>query len=237
MHKCLAKQTFCRIIASIFGSICLLFLSGTMFDDIKAIQTEITPTSVTLTWTAPGNDGNTGTAWRYDIRYDTVLITEENWAAANQAAGEPNPQPADSTEEFTVEDLASNTLYYFAIKTVDQAGNWSELSNVDSARTLQFGLDIVIPENYELSQNYPNPFNTYTVINYYVPEPGQVRLSVYDILGRTISTIVDEELSAGGHTAKWDGFDDHGSPAATGVYFYHLRAENHNYSKKMLLLK
>ncbi len=237
MHICLDKKTIYRILSSICGAICFLLLSGTMFEDIRAIQTEITPTSVTLTWTAPGDNGNTGTAWRYDVRYDTILITEENWATANQATGEPNPQPADNSEEFTAEDLTANTLYYFAIKTVDWAGNWSGLSNVDSARTLSLGLDIDIPDNYELSQNYPNPFNAYTVINYYVPVPGPVKLFVYDILGRTVSTIVDEVLSVGDHTAKWDGLDGRGNPAATGVYFYHLRARDHNSSRKMLLLK
>ena len=237
MHICLDKKTLYRILSSILGIICFLLLSGTMFKDIRAIQAEITPTSITLTWTAPGDDGDTGTAWLYDVRYDTIQITEENWATATQATGEPNPQPADSSEEFTVEDLAPNTFYYFAIKTVDWAGNWSELSNVDSAQTLQLGLDIDIPDNYELSQNYPNPFNSYTVINYYVPVPGPVKLSVYDILGRMVSTIVDEELSVGDHVAKWDGLDGGGKPVATGIYFYHLKAGHQNHSRKMLLLK
>ncbi len=237
MHICLDKKALYRILSSILGIICFLLLSGTMFKGIKAVQTEITPTSVTLAWTAPGNDGNAGVAWRYDVRYDTILITEESWATAIQATGESSPQPANSSEEFTVEDLASNTLYYFAIKTVDLAGNWSGLSNVDSAQTLPLGTEVIVPDNYELSQNYPNPFNAYTVINYYVPVPGPVKLSVYDILGRTVSTIVDEELSIGDHTAKWDGLDGNGNPAATGVYFYHLRAGDQNTSRKMLLLK
>lgn len=233
----LKKKPAYRILSSVLGLICFLFLSGTMFDDIKAVPTVITPTSVTLTWTAPGNDGNTGTAYRYDIRYSTTEITGVTWATANQAAGEPNPQPADSTEEFTVEDLAPNTFYYFAIKTGDAAGNWSALSNVDSARTLPLGANVNVPDNYELSQNYPNPFNAYTVINFYVPVPGSVKLSIHDILGRTVSTIVNEELSVGDHTAKWDGLDGHGNSAATGIYFYHLQAGDHNTSRKMILLK
>ena len=206
-------------------------------EGIRALQSVITPTSVTLRWTAPGDNGNTGTAWRYDVRYDTEPITTLTWATASQATGEPIPGLAGSTEEFVVENLASNSLYYFAIKSADWAVNWSGLSNIDTARTLALGAEIVVPDSYELSQNYPNPFNSFTTINYYVPAPGPVKLSVYDILGRTVSTIVDEELATGDHIAKWNGRDDVGYPVATGLYFYRLRIGDNSTSRKMLLLK
>lgn len=231
------KRVIFKIISSLLGFICFLLLSGAMFDNISARQTEITPTSVTLTWTAPGNDGNSGTAWQYDVRYSTTLITEQNWTTASQAEGEPNPATAGSSQEFIVDDLAPNTHYYFAIKTIDWAGNLSGLSNVDTARTLSLVTNIDLPDNYELSPNYPNPFNAYTVINFYVPVPGPAKLSIYDILGRRVSTIVDELLSIGEHSAKWDGRDGQGNPVATGIYFYHLRAGDLNTSRKMLLLK
>ena len=237
MLNYLTIKTLIRIVLSIFIVICFLLFSGTLFENIRAIQTEITPVSITLIWTAPGDNGNTGTAWRYDVRYDTEEITEANWSYASQATGEPTPGPAGSSEEFTVEDLAPNTLYYFAIKTADLAGNWSALSNNDTASTLSLGSSIIVPDEYELEQNYPNPFNASTVISYYVPAPGPVKLSVYDILGRTVSTIVDDELSVGEHTARWDGLDGDGKTVATGVYFYHLRAGDYNTSRKMLLLK
>jgi len=91
--------------------------------------------SVTLTWTAPGDDGNVGTAGSYDIRYATVAVTEGNWATCVQVTGEPSPQPADSAESFTVANLNPSSTYYFAIKAADEVGNWSELSNVVSATT------------------------------------------------------------------------------------------------------
>lgn len=93
------------------------------------------PSSVTLNWTAPGDDDNTGTASVYDVRYSTVLIADGNWAAANQASGEPSPQVAGSSESFTVTGLSPNTTYYFGIKTGDEVPNWSALSNVISATT------------------------------------------------------------------------------------------------------
>ncbi len=91
--------------------------------------------SVTLTWTAPGDDGNVGTPSQYDMRYSTSSITDANWGAATEVTGEPSPQPAGSSENFTVENLEPNTTYYFAIKSADEVPNWSSLSNVVSATT------------------------------------------------------------------------------------------------------
>ncbi|HEX76816.1 MAG TPA: hypothetical protein G4O03_00120 [Dehalococcoidia bacterium] len=92
--------------------------------------------SITLTWTAPGDDADTGTASQYDIRYSTSTITDANWDAATQCAGEPSPQAAGSSESFTVTELSRGTTYYFAIKTADEVSNWSGLSNVASGTTL-----------------------------------------------------------------------------------------------------
>ncbi|MBU0982865.1 MAG: fibronectin type III domain-containing protein, partial [candidate division Zixibacteria bacterium] len=96
-----------------------------------------TETSIVLSWTAPGDDGNTGTASQYDIRYSGSAITDANWDAATQVSGEPTPQPAGSSESFTVTGLVENTTCYFAIKTADEVPNWSALSNVCSGTTHQ----------------------------------------------------------------------------------------------------
>ncbi|HUW82308.1 MAG TPA: Calx-beta domain-containing protein, partial [Phycisphaerae bacterium] len=89
--------------------------------------------SVELSWTAPGDDGSTGTAASYDIRYSTSTINEANWAGATQVSGEPAPQSAGSPEQFTVTGLTGDTTYYFAIKSSDEVPNESALSNVPSA--------------------------------------------------------------------------------------------------------
>ncbi|MBM3242075.1 T9SS type A sorting domain-containing protein [Candidatus Poribacteria bacterium] len=94
-----------------------------------------TANSITLTWTAPGDDGNVGQATTYDIRYSMAEITEENWDAATPCEGEPLPKPAGEPETFTVPDLSPCTTYYFALKTADEVPNWSELSNVPTGKT------------------------------------------------------------------------------------------------------
>ena len=96
----------------------------------------VTSTTVALIWTAPGDDGNSGTASQYDIRYSTSSISDGNWASATQVTGEPIPKSAGSAETFTVTGLQNGTTYYFAIKTADEVPNWSALSNVPQRATL-----------------------------------------------------------------------------------------------------
>ena len=92
-----------------------------------------TSATVPLTWTAVGDDASTGTATSYDMRYSTATITDANWAAATQAAGEPTPKAAGQAETFTVTGLTASTTYYFALKVGDEIPNWSALSTVQGA--------------------------------------------------------------------------------------------------------
>ncbi|UCD94839.1 MAG: hypothetical protein JSU69_01955, partial [Candidatus Zixiibacteriota bacterium] len=87
---------------------------------------------VLLTWTAPGDDGSSGQAYLYDARYSTSSITGSNWYGAIQVTGEPTPGYAGSSESFMVRGLPPGDSYYFAVKTRDEVGNWSEVSNVVS---------------------------------------------------------------------------------------------------------
>jgi hypothetical protein len=94
-----------------------------------------TDESVTLVWMAPGDNGNTGTAASYDIRYSTSAITAANFGSAAQIASPPAPEVAGTSQSTTVTGLSAYTLYYFAIKTASQGGLVSEVSNVPSIRT------------------------------------------------------------------------------------------------------
>jgi len=96
----------------------------------------VTDGSAILKWTAPGDDGDIGTAGEYDIRYSTSMITRANWDIATHCTEEPKPQPAGSEETFTVKHLSPLTTYYFALKTSDKAGKISDLSNVASGKTV-----------------------------------------------------------------------------------------------------
>ncbi|MBN1313917.1 MAG: hypothetical protein JXA42_00545, partial [Anaerolineales bacterium] len=85
--------------------------------------------TVELSWTAPGDDGSAGTASVYIVRYNTVLITENNWDTSTDAIDEPTPCPAGTVESMVVAGLTPGTTYHFAIKTQDEAPNTSSVSN------------------------------------------------------------------------------------------------------------
>jgi hypothetical protein len=86
--------------------------------------------------------------------------------------------------------------------------------------------------SYDLKQNYPNPFNPGTVIKYQTPKAGLVKIKVYDILGREIAVLVNNEKPAGEYSVTFDG-----GRFSSGVYFYTIQAGNYSTTKKMILLK
>ena len=90
--------------------------------------------SCSLSWTAPGNDGNVGTASSYDMRYSTSPINDFNWTSVTQATGEPVPTVASTTQSMNISGLSPTTTYYFAIKSSDGT-NVSALSNVPTGTT------------------------------------------------------------------------------------------------------
>ena len=105
-------------------------------DVINLATGDTTASSIDLTWTAPGDNGSTGTASQYDIRYSiSAITTETGWGDAAECTGEPAPLLAGTTQSFTATGLSPNTTYYFALKTADEVPNWSELSNSPSGTT------------------------------------------------------------------------------------------------------
>jgi len=96
-------------------------------------------TTIDLSWTSPGDNNNDGTASSYDIRYSTSLINESNWASATQAQDEPTPLLSGTTQTLTITGLNYSTKYYFAIKSSDEVGNESDISNVVNKTTNEAG--------------------------------------------------------------------------------------------------
>ena len=94
-----------------------------------------------------------------------------------------------------------------------------------------------IPTDYILSQNYPNPFNPVTSINYEIPTDQRVALSVYNILGQEVVSLVNKEQFAGKYTIRWDGTSNRFTNVSSGTYFYVLQTNNFKQVKKMVLLK
>lgn len=93
------------------------------------------------------------------------------------------------------------------------------------------------PNSFKLMQNYPNPFNPTTLIEYHLTDDSQINLTIYDILGKKINTIVNEYKQVGVHQIRWNGKNSEGHSVAGGIYFYKLQAGDFIQTRKMVLLK
>jgi len=97
--------------------------------------------------------------------------------------------------------------------------------------------DSEVPTQFALEQNYPNPFNPTTEIRFALPNATKVSLVVYDLLGRTIKTLVRDDMHAGEYRVVWNGTNESGKNVASGVYFYRLESEKFTAVRKMMFLK
>jgi hypothetical protein len=98
-------------------------------------------------------------------------------------------------------------------------------------------LEVAIPTSYLLLANYPNPFNASTQISYTLAQPGTITLTIYDVLGRHVNTLVDDVQTAGEHSVMWHGMDRHGQDVGSGVYFYRLSVGGESEVRKMVVVK
>jgi hypothetical protein len=95
----------------------------------------------------------------------------------------------------------------------------------------------ILPDSCWLSQNYPNPFNPHTSIVYHVAQSGQVRISIHNVLGQLINTLIDGPMPAGTFTVDWDAGDLTGRQVASGIYFYRMEIGEFSSTRKMVLVR
>ena len=93
------------------------------------------------------------------------------------------------------------------------------------------------PTKFSLQNNFPNPFNPITILRYDLPEQAQVTLTVYDLMGREVTQLVNTTREAGFKSVQWDATDSFGKPVSAGVYLYQIQAGDFRQTKKLVLLK
>ena len=103
----------------------------------------------------------------------------------------------------------------------------------------RYGLN---PTIFSLENNYPNPFNPETTIEFYLDEPCNVRLQIFDMTGHLVKTLANDNRAAGSYTVRWNAQDEYGTRVASGIYFYRITAiaatgETQAMTKRMTLLK
>ena len=141
-----------------------------------------------------------------------------------------------TSDSFYVDlDMTGGSWEYW-ITAVDSAGNESDATDPVSV-LLANEEEMVIPTVYALEQNYPNPFNPSTQIRYALPEEAMVTISIYDMMGRKVRTLVSQSMSPGYHTTLWNATNDNGIAVSAGMYIYTIQAGSYHHMKKMVLLK
>jgi len=188
----------------------------------------VTTTSPELSWfvNSPTN------SLRYEIQ------VSENTSFLN-----PTIVSDLNSQSYKVNGLATNKTYYWRVRSKDTNGNLSNFSTkeafaVNSPTDIAEGNAVgKIPTTFNIEQNYPNPFNPTTVINYDIPQNAVVTLSIYNMLGQKVKSLVSEQKNAGTYSVQWNGDNEFGQKVASGAYIYKINAGNFVKSMKMLLMK
>jgi len=193
-------------------------------------------TSVTLGWTAPGDDGGIGRATQYILRYSTMPITEANFLSAEMVWSLPRPKPPGSHEQVTVVGLPGSGPFYFAVETLDNVGNKSRISNVAMAQSTTPVVDETIAIPISFSAPWPNPARESMRCAYALPHGAEVQVDVFDIAGRHVRTIAAEWREAGRGEIAWDLRDHGGRPVDAGIYFVRARLADRSWTRRVVVV-
>ena len=157
-----------------------------------------------------------------DSDYHTFAIVSEQWVSVDiPLTTFPN---VDLTDVFQFKVEGNGTIYW------DNFYFYSNLVGVDNTSE-------TLPQKFTLEQNFPNPFNPFTTLRYDLPEDALVNITIYDMLGREVKTLVNTTQDAGFKSVVWNATNDHGKPVSAGVYLYQIQAGDFVQTKKMVLLK
>ena len=181
--------------------------------------------STELRWTTASEVNNYGFEVERRIQDTGVRRQEENgtWASVGFVAGAGT---TNAPKDYTFLDKNLKTgKYLYRLKQIDRNGKFTYSQEVE----VMAGQG---PNVFELSQNYPNPFNPSTVISYQLAVSSDVTLKVYDVLGREVTTLVNEKKNAGVHSVRFDA-----SALPGGAYFYSIRAGTFRQTRTLLVLK
>jgi hypothetical protein len=175
--------------------------------------------NTTLTWSAAA------TATMYHLQlstlsdYSATLLNDSLLTATSRAIG----------------PLSLATTYYWRVRAKNDGGYgaFSTSRQFTTIRTTSIEqLGSGIPKEFALAQNYPNPFNPTTTISFSLPSKSFVLLKVFDIMGKEVATLVNEEMSAGSYSQLWNAVS-----MSSGIYFYRLQAGSLTEIKKLILFK
>ena len=127
--------------------------------------------------------------------------------------------------------------YYYKLEAIEMDGSTELFGPFSVKSTTGIEDKIEMPDNFKLAQNYPNPFNPSTTISYSLAERSNVAITIFDLSGRIINTLVDGMMEAGTHNVTWHAVNSFGESLPSGVYFYSMKTEGFTSTKSMTIMK
>ncbi|MBN1634589.1 MAG: T9SS type A sorting domain-containing protein [Ignavibacteria bacterium] len=195
-------------------------LEGSLPVKLASFNFAVSNRDVRLNWVTEMEENNSG----FEVQKTEYRSQEsEVWNKVGFVKGSGNKNSATS---YSFEDKGLNTgKYKYRLKQIDYNGNFEyfELAGV---------VEVGVPAKFDLNQNYPNPFNPVTKIDFALPQSGLVSLKVYDVLGKEVSTILNEFKDAGYYTVSFDA-----AGLSSGVYFYRLNVNGFSSVKRLVVMK
>ncbi len=178
-----------------------------------------------------GDNDLTLHVYNIQLQFGLTNIVNFSWDITNWSALMDSAYLSFPFSSLPNINLMENTTLTFT----NPSNNWFCL-NVIPKNTLAID-EQVIPNAYGLSDAYPNPFNPETTIKYSLNQSGMTTLEIFDLLGRPVTTLVNEYQSASDYTITWGGTDMNHQPVSSGVYFYKLTSGEYSDMKKVMLMK
>jgi hypothetical protein len=171
----------------------------------------------------------------YFVQGIGFVTEDEGWIGGNSS--DPSYHTTDGGETWEVDAIGprmnrfrflNDSLGYAVGQQVHKYALASAVAIDDKAE---------VPSDLQLDPNYPNPFKISTTIRYTLPEPSPVQVTVYDVLGRRVTELVNETQTSGAHAVIWDGTNQAGETVGTGIYFFQINAGNRTESHTMVLMQ
>lgn len=192
------------------------FAEGNSFAPKQALEW----TDLRATYADANGDG--------EVNVSDLLVISANWDLSH-----PSAMPLDYSDL----NLADYAEGFRQLRPALSGFAGSELGDRMMEIVNSLSGDNSVPTEFSLLQNFPNPFNPQTSIMYTLPEPSYVRVTIHNILGQTVRTLVDEQQSAGFKSILWDGADSEGRQVSSGLYFYRIESGNFVAVRKMMKLQ
>ena len=194
-------------------------VTGALPIELTSFTANFSGSNVDLRWVTETEVNSYG----FEIeRVSFLSALNQDWKKVGFVQGHGN---SNSPKEYSFTDIPNGgSKFQYRLKQVDNDGKF-EYSNIVS-------IEIKVLNQYILNQNYPNPFNPSTIITYSIPTSSKVTLTVYNLLGKLVATLVNENQEAGSYSVNFNS-----DGLSNGMYFYKMQSDNFVKTNKMLLLK